>query len=976
MTAEPDVLAALDAAKALPFDMSRVTAAERVVALADDLGLMEHQLAARLLLTEAYYHVPSGPHEFPAYAWLLAALDSGVPDDAQRHQILWHAKWAMSRMIDTPDIPLDVVRRTYDDIERRYRAEGYTDNAYAQHRTRLALDTEGRAEVDHWLAVWRGAPRDEMSDCLPCESRALATVLAARGDHLAALDLIDPVLEGQASCSSEPVRSLSRAVDWYMQIGAPGPAQRAHLRGWRIARDDVSEASSVGRHLTFLVRSGNAARAMRLLLPRLGWLEELPSPGERMWFAASAAAVLHAALGEGLAPAELGGEPTTAVAERLTTLARGLAQRFDDRNGTTVVSTGVADVLAAGRYAVTVDFGALSEPTTTAPTTTAPTTAGPAMAGPAMADGTTAAPTTRAGADGPAGPAGTESPFVTLSVQELAAELRASTEAMDQERGQLLVEAWDSRRDQVAAESTEEWAAVAYLERQSAHSPSVGADVALYRARLERALEAAERADSPTQRLRTLVSLEHLDAVGGLENAEDAWARALGHVDELEGRGDLQEAAGAMMELARTPRPEDAAERATRAAELFAKVGDLPWSAYALQAAGWARSFVDPEEALAVLARARAQIEQLEASPRLLTACLSSQAQAQRRAGDVAGAAATYREAIDVVQRDGGSNPVELRIDLCDTLTDAQDWPALEAESTALVESGRTLGLEQVVAVGQRFLGLALASTGRPLEAAEALEAALPTLRSASDPSLAPALWALGNALANLGEASQASATFAEAAEAFAAQDRPNETGHAHERAGGCAWDANDLDTALEHFEAGAPLARDSGDLGLFVGLRRSRAGALATRDLEAGLDALHGVLDEARALQTEEHVDGELDEDYLGAMLERQEGLILAEHGEWARACDAASRAEQALTTLDLEAAAVARSERGRFLAAWGRDAEAEPVLRESLVELRSPHVANHRVEAAAALARTLAGQGRDDEADRIWSEFGPDAG
>jgi hypothetical protein len=961
MTAEPDVLAALDAAKALPFDMSRVTAAERAVALADDLGRMEHQLAARLLLTEAYYHVPSGPHEFPAYAWLLAALDSGVPDDAQRHQILWHAKWAMSRMIDTPDIPLDVVRRTYDDIERRYRAEGYTDNAYAQHRTRLALDTEGRAEVDHWLAVWRGAPRDDMSDCLPCESRALATVLAGRGDHLAALELIDPVLEGHASCSSEPVRSLSRAVDWYMQIGAPGPAQRAHLRGWRMARDDVSEASSVGRHLTFLVRSGNVARAMRLLLPRLGWLDQLPSPGERMWFAASAAAVLRAELAEGLAPEQLDGEPTVVVARRVADVAEDLAARFDRRNGTTSVSSAVAATMTAQRYAAPLDFGALTEPST-------------AGAGTGEA---TAPAGARAEATTPSLPERHETPDddtpLPDTVRGFESALRASTEAMDDARGQALVAGWTERRDQLGAETAEDWAAVAYLERQVAHGDMAACDLAVYRERLGRALEAAERAGSETQRLRTLVSLAHADALAG---DDQAWDRALTHIDQLEHRGDAEEAAGGLLMLARTPDPSDAAERAERASQLFARANEPLWSAYALQMAGWACSFTDPERAVAMTTEARTQAERLCASPRLLAAFQSSQAQAQWRAGDLAAAAATYREAIDVAQRDGIQHPLDLRIGLCDTLTDAEDWSALETEATRLVESGRCLGAEHAVALGQRFLGLALASTGRPLEGAEALESALPVLRSADDPGVAPALWALGNALADLGEAAQASATFAEAAQRFAQQGRPNETSHAHERAGSCAWDAADLDSALEHFEAGAPLARESGDLRLFVALRRSRAAALATRDLEAGLGALGSVLGEARDMQAQAHVEAEIDEGYLSAMLERQAGLILADQGEWAQACEAAGEAERALVAVDPESAAVARSERGRYLAAWGQDAEAEQVLRDSLMELRSPHLATHRVEAAAALARTLAGQGQDDEADRVWAEFGPDAG
>ena len=46
-------------------------------------------------------------------------------------------------------------------------------------------------------------------------------------------------------------------------------------------------------------------RAVDLLLPRLGWLDELHTPSARMWFAATAAHVLDRADVVGLAPADV-----------------------------------------------------------------------------------------------------------------------------------------------------------------------------------------------------------------------------------------------------------------------------------------------------------------------------------------------------------------------------------------------------------------------------------------------------------------------------------------------------------------------------------------------------------------------------------------------------------------------------------------------------------------------------------------------
>src|SRR5690349_24667306 len=100
---------------------------------------------------------------------------------------------------------------------------------------------------------------------------------------------------------------------------------------------------SVGQHIEFCARTGNEARGLELVQRHLPWLERAPSPQADMWFSASGALLLSR-LDPGLA---LGESTVGELGARLAERARGWAEKFDERNGTTSVSGRVEARLAA-----------------------------------------------------------------------------------------------------------------------------------------------------------------------------------------------------------------------------------------------------------------------------------------------------------------------------------------------------------------------------------------------------------------------------------------------------------------------------------------------------------------------------------------------------------------------------------------------------------------------------------------------------
>ena len=311
--------------------------------------------------------------------------------------------------------------------------------------------------------------------------------------------------------------------------------------------------------------------------------------------------------------------------------------------------------------------------------------------------------------------------------------------------------------------------------------------------------------------------------------------------------------------------------------------------------------------------------------------------------------------------------------ELCDVRVDQEAWAELEGPAADLVAAATEDRDPVLLAFGQRFLGLAYVETGRPVEAAELLEAALPVLREHQPGLVGPVGWALGNALLSLGQWVGARTAFATASAAFEADGRILEAGHAQWRAGNAAWDAGDTAAAASHFDDAVDKARDSRTVGLYVEALRSQAALRAdTADLHSGLAELDAAIAAGQRLAAEAGVgEDEFDGEVLEPHVLRQGAHLLARHGEVDAAVERLARAE-ALVGHDFEL--VLRAEAGIMLADHDRLDAAEPRLRASIAELHAAGVVPTRVDAAGALARALDRAGRGDEAEEVWSRYGPE--
>ncbi len=336
----------LDEAHGMPEGDARIALLEDLVRHADASGDPRLPFEARMELTSAYQHGGETGKAFVTFSWCLAAYDRepGRFTEDDDGLLRWQYKWTVAALKRFPEVPLDRSHRALDDMERRYLAGGHSMHAVHTLRCEVA-DHVGDLETGAaWYRRWNAAPRDENSDCVACDPTSKVYHLVLRGRDEEAVAIADPVLEGRITCTVQPQSIQSALLVPYLRTGRVDEARDAHRRAYRAIRNNRDYLDDLGRHLWFCAMTGNEAHGLEILERHLSWLDRPADPMALLEVSGSAALLLGRLVEQGHGGQRMrrpgfGDRPASdpEVAELVAELratAVGLAARFDERNQT------------------------------------------------------------------------------------------------------------------------------------------------------------------------------------------------------------------------------------------------------------------------------------------------------------------------------------------------------------------------------------------------------------------------------------------------------------------------------------------------------------------------------------------------------------------------------------------------------------------------------------------------------------------
>ncbi|MFB7252471.1 hypothetical protein [Microbacterium sp. NPDC056234] len=260
-----------------PWGPAEQSLVAQAVALAQEIGDDRLEYQIRMRQTASANMGGATDVMLNSFAWCLAHHDADpnrFPADIDNGgaDLMWQFKWMASALRSSPAFSQDQITAVLDDMEAHYRQAGLGMSGVLTARFEDAWEA-GRIEDAEKLRVQLEAtPRDEHSHCDACSRSQIAGFFVDTDRDAEAIRLVEEMIEGGFSCGEEPEHALSRVLLPYLRAGRLDEAKTAHLRSYRLAKDNADNLTIVANNIVFCAVSGNEARALSLVERHLPWL--------------------------------------------------------------------------------------------------------------------------------------------------------------------------------------------------------------------------------------------------------------------------------------------------------------------------------------------------------------------------------------------------------------------------------------------------------------------------------------------------------------------------------------------------------------------------------------------------------------------------------------------------------------------------------------------------------------------------------
>ncbi|MGO4488345.1 hypothetical protein [Microbacterium sp. 2RAF4] len=260
-----------------PWGPAEQALVSEAVALAVEIGDERLEYEARMRQTASANMNGATDVMLNSFAWCLAHHDADpqrFPADLDNGgaDLMWQFKWMASSLRSSPAFSQEQIAAVLDDMESHYRAAGLGVSGVLTARFEDAWDAGRMDEAEALRVQLEATPRDDHSHCDACGRSQFAGFFADTDRDAEAIVLVEEMIEGGFSCGEEPEHALSRVLLPYLRAGRLEEAKTAHLRSYRLAKDNPDNLRIVANNIVFAALTGNEARALALVEKHISWL--------------------------------------------------------------------------------------------------------------------------------------------------------------------------------------------------------------------------------------------------------------------------------------------------------------------------------------------------------------------------------------------------------------------------------------------------------------------------------------------------------------------------------------------------------------------------------------------------------------------------------------------------------------------------------------------------------------------------------
>ncbi|QMU96112.1 hypothetical protein FVO59_02050 [Microbacterium esteraromaticum] len=271
----------LDEIDSTPWGPHEQNLTAEAVALAQELGDEQFEYQARMRQTASANMGGLTDIMLNSFAWCLAHHDADpqrFPLDIENGaaDLMWQFKWMAATLRASPAFSSEQIAAVLDDMEAHYRRAGIGLSGVLTARFEDAWASGRIDEAERLRGQLETTPRDDYSHCDACGRSQNAGFFAATDRDEQAIRLVEEMIEGGFSCGEEPEHALSRVLLPYLRTGRLDDARSAHLRSYRLAKDNPDNLGIIANNIVFAAVTGNEARALSLVERHLPWLAHDP----------------------------------------------------------------------------------------------------------------------------------------------------------------------------------------------------------------------------------------------------------------------------------------------------------------------------------------------------------------------------------------------------------------------------------------------------------------------------------------------------------------------------------------------------------------------------------------------------------------------------------------------------------------------------------------------------------------------------
>lgn len=247
------------------------------VTLAQEIGDEELEYQARMRQTASANMGGMTDIMLNSFAWCLAHHDSDpqrFPIDIENGaaDLMWQFKWMAATLRASPAFSSEQIAAVLDDMAQHYSRAGLGMSGVLTARFEDAWGAGRLDEAEQLRVQLETTPRDDYSHCDACGRSQVAGFFAATDRDEQAIGLVEEMINGGFSCGEEPEHALSRVLLPFLRTGRLDDARTAHLRSYRLAKDNPDSLGIVANNIIFAAVTGNEARALSMVERHLPWL--------------------------------------------------------------------------------------------------------------------------------------------------------------------------------------------------------------------------------------------------------------------------------------------------------------------------------------------------------------------------------------------------------------------------------------------------------------------------------------------------------------------------------------------------------------------------------------------------------------------------------------------------------------------------------------------------------------------------------